>query len=207
MTTIPSARREPSWVQGEGGTEGETLLGGVWGKKKPLVRPGSSWTSYRRNPAGSVAPCRIGTKRMLEILTRITEGEGQPADLDALLELAYTVMDLSLCGLGQTAPNPVLSTIRHFRHEYEAHIRDRTLSGQGVQRLAHIHHHPREVHWLWSMRPQLPRQLHQRSAEGGPRNRSDPLHQVQHMPCEVPLRSHCEELGAKGSEIIEADIP
>mgnify|MGYP000865347521 FL=1 len=80
----------------------------------------------QKESCGKCAPCRIGTKRMLEILTRITEGEGQPADLDALLELAYTVKDLSLCGLGQTAPNPVLSTIRHFRHEYEAHIRDRT---------------------------------------------------------------------------------
>ena len=80
----------------------------------------------QKESCGKCAPCRIGTKRMLEILTRITEGEGRPGDLDALLDLAYTVKDLSLCGLGQTAPNPVLSTIRHFRHEYEAHIVDRT---------------------------------------------------------------------------------
>ncbi len=80
----------------------------------------------QKESCGKCAPCRIGTKRMLEILTRITHGEGEPEDLDELLELANTVKDLSLCGLGQTSPNPVLSTIRHFRHEYEAHILDHT---------------------------------------------------------------------------------
>jgi len=71
---------------------------------------------------GQCAPCRIGTRRMLEILTRITRGEGEPADIDRLRELGEMIRATSLCGLGQTAPNPVLSTIRHFRDEYEAHI-------------------------------------------------------------------------------------
>jgi len=71
---------------------------------------------------GKCVPCRLGTKRMLEILTRITNGEGVMEDLDRLEKLALTVKATSLCGLGQTAPNPVLSTLKYFRHEYEAHI-------------------------------------------------------------------------------------
>ncbi len=74
---------------------------------------------------GKCVPCRIGTLRMLEILNRITEGEGTMEDLDTLVEVATRVKELSLCGLGQTAPNPVLSTVRYFRDEYEAHIRDK----------------------------------------------------------------------------------
>ncbi|MFZ5632763.1 MAG: NADH-ubiquinone oxidoreductase-F iron-sulfur binding region domain-containing protein [Bacillota bacterium] len=74
---------------------------------------------------GKCTPCRIGTKRMLEILERITEGKGEMEDLYELEDLSREVMDASLCGLGQTAPNPVLSTIRHFRDEYEAHILDK----------------------------------------------------------------------------------
>jgi NADH:ubiquinone oxidoreductase subunit F (NADH-binding)/(2Fe-2S) ferredoxin/NAD-dependent dihydropyrimidine dehydrogenase PreA subunit len=74
---------------------------------------------------GKCTPCREGTKRMLEILTRITEGKGVEGDVEKLLRLADTVKRSSLCGLGQAAPNPVLSTIRHFRAEYDAHIRDK----------------------------------------------------------------------------------
>ena len=73
---------------------------------------------------GKCTPCREGTKRMLELLTRITEGPGEIADLGTLEELAEMVRDSSLCGLGQTAPNPVLSTLRYFRGEYEDHILD-----------------------------------------------------------------------------------
>ncbi len=71
---------------------------------------------------GKCTPCRIGTRRMLEILTRITEGKGEDGDIEKLESLANTIKDSSLCGLGQTAPNPVLSTLRFFRDEYEAHI-------------------------------------------------------------------------------------
>jgi len=74
---------------------------------------------------GKCVPCRIGTLRMLEILNRITEGKGVMEDVDTLTELATRVKELSLCGLGQTAPNPVLSTVRYFRDEYEAHIKDK----------------------------------------------------------------------------------
>ena len=71
---------------------------------------------------GKCPPCRIGTKRMLEILERITRGEGRDGDIELLEELAGKIKDGSLCGLGQTAPNPVLTTIKYFRNEYEDHI-------------------------------------------------------------------------------------
>jgi NADH-quinone oxidoreductase subunit F len=74
---------------------------------------------------GKCAPCRLGTRQMLEILTRITEGQGIDADIDSLLSIAKTVKECSLCGLGQTAPNPVISTINYFRDEYEAHIKEK----------------------------------------------------------------------------------
>lgn len=73
---------------------------------------------------GKCPPCRIGTKRMLEILTRITHGEGEEGDIDALIELGERIRDAALCGLGQTAPNPVLSTLRYFKHEYMEHIKE-----------------------------------------------------------------------------------
>lgn len=74
---------------------------------------------------GKCTPCRVGTRRMLEMLERITEGKGEMNDLYELEDLSREIMDASLCGLGQTAPNPVLSTIKYFRNEYEAHIVDR----------------------------------------------------------------------------------
>ena len=74
---------------------------------------------------GKCTPCRVGTKRMLEILTKITKGQATMEDLDRLEELCYYIKENSLCGLGQTAPNPVLSTLRFFRDEYEAHIKEK----------------------------------------------------------------------------------
>ncbi|HHY69315.1 MAG TPA: NADH-quinone oxidoreductase subunit NuoF [Bacillota bacterium] len=74
---------------------------------------------------GKCAPCRIGTKRMLEILHRISQGEGKVEDIETLEELGNAIKESALCGLGQSAPNPVLSTIKYFREEYEAHIIDK----------------------------------------------------------------------------------
>ncbi len=71
---------------------------------------------------GKCPPCRVGTFEMLSILNRLTEGQGRPGDIEALEEIGLRVRETSLCGLGKSAPNPVLSTIRHFREEYEAHI-------------------------------------------------------------------------------------
>jgi len=81
-------------------------------------------TFTEHESCGKCVPCRIGTKRMLEILTRITEGKGKDSDLDLLVELGTNVKQSSLCGLGMSAPNPVLSTLKFFRDEYEAHIKE-----------------------------------------------------------------------------------
>ncbi len=74
---------------------------------------------------GKCSPCRIGTKRMLEIMERITSGKGREGDIELLEELSHGIKNSALCGLGQTAPNPVLSTLRYFRDEYEAHVLDK----------------------------------------------------------------------------------
>jgi NADH-quinone oxidoreductase subunit F len=79
----------------------------------------------QKESCGKCTFCRIGTKRMLEILTRITQGEGKEEDISDLEELALQIKDASLCGLGNSAPNPVLTTIKYFRNEYEAHIRNK----------------------------------------------------------------------------------
>ena len=83
----------------------------------------------RSESCGKCVPCRLGTKQMLEILTRITEGHGREGDIDMLLKIGEAVMQSALCGLGQTCPKPVLSTIKYFRDEYEAHIKERRCPG------------------------------------------------------------------------------
>lgn len=89
----------------------------------------------QKESCGKCTFCRLGTKRMLEILTRITEGNGQDGDIEKLEELAYQIKDSSLCGLGQTAPNPVLTTLQYFRHEYEAHIYDKKCPAKSCKEL------------------------------------------------------------------------
>jgi NADH-quinone oxidoreductase subunit F len=89
----------------------------------------------QKESCGKCTFCRIGTKRMLEILTRITEGEGEADDIEKLEELAYHIKDSSLCGLGQTAPNPVLTTIKYYRNEYEAHIFDKKCPAKNCTKL------------------------------------------------------------------------
>ncbi|MCC8123165.1 MAG: NADH-quinone oxidoreductase subunit NuoF [Oscillospiraceae bacterium] len=86
---------------------------------------------------GKCTFCKIGTKRMLEILTRITQGEGEEGDIEKLEELAVQIKRNALCGLGQTAPNPALTTLRYFRDEYEAHIRDKKCPTHQCKALIH----------------------------------------------------------------------
>jgi NADH-quinone oxidoreductase subunit F len=92
----------------------------------------------RAESCGKCIPCRIGLKIMLEILERITQGKGQEGDLELLEDMAYDIKKSSLCGLGQTAPNPVLSTLRYFRHEYEAHIKDGECPSHSCKPLLHF---------------------------------------------------------------------
>ncbi len=87
---------------------------------------------------GKCPPCREGTRRMLEILERITKGLGEPEDIDTLEELSYMIRGSALCGLGQTGPNPVLSTLRYFREEYEAHINEKRCPAKRCPELVHF---------------------------------------------------------------------
>lgn len=89
----------------------------------------------RKESCGKCNYCRIGTKRMLEILERITKGEGKDGDIELLEELAKKIKDGSMCGLGQTAPNPVLTTIRYFRNEYEDHIYNKKCTAKSCKAL------------------------------------------------------------------------
>jgi NADH:ubiquinone oxidoreductase subunit F (NADH-binding)/ferredoxin len=90
-----------------------------------------------KESCGECVPCRMGTKQMLQILTDIVEGRGKPEDLDLLEELSEAVIAGSLCGLGQTAPNPVLTTLRYFREEYEAHIHEKKCYSKVCKALLH----------------------------------------------------------------------
>jgi NADH-quinone oxidoreductase subunit F len=89
----------------------------------------------QKESCGKCTFCRIGTKRMLEILTRISEGEGREGDMEMLEDLSYQIKDNSLCGLGQTAPNPVLTTLKYFRDEYEAHIHNKKCPAKVCKKL------------------------------------------------------------------------
>ncbi|MDR0446429.1 MAG: 4Fe-4S binding protein, partial [Oscillospiraceae bacterium] len=89
----------------------------------------------RSESCGKCNYCRVGTKRMLEILERITRGEGKDGDIELLEELAVKIKDGSMCGLGQTAPNPVLTTIRYFRHEFEDHINHKKCTAHSCKAL------------------------------------------------------------------------
>lgn len=87
---------------------------------------------------GKCTPCRIGTKRMLEILEKICDGDGTEEDIARLEKLAKNVKAASICGLGQTAPNPVFSTLRYFRNEYVAHVKDKKCYVGECKALANI---------------------------------------------------------------------
>ena len=109
-----------------------TLLGSIMGSGGMVVMDESTcmvevaryFLSFTQaESCGKCVPCRLGTKQMLEILNRITRGKGKESDIDTLYDIAKTVKECSLCGLGQTCPNPVLSTLHYFRDEYEAHIK------------------------------------------------------------------------------------
>ncbi|MBQ8297627.1 MAG: NADH-quinone oxidoreductase subunit NuoF [Ruminococcus sp.] len=111
----------------------------VMDDKTCMVEVARFFMNFTQNEScGKCVPCREGTKRMLEILERIVAGEGQEGDIELLLELADTISATALCGLGKTAPMPVVSTIKNFREEYEAHIRDKKCPAGACQKLKAI---------------------------------------------------------------------
>ena len=95
-----------------------------------------------KESCGKCVHCRIGTKRMQEILTRIVSGEGREGDIELLEELCNAVRDGALCGLGQTAPNPVLTALKYFRDEFEAHIREKRCPAHACEALIHYEIQP-----------------------------------------------------------------
>ena len=104
-----------------------------------MVEVARFFMNFTQNEScGKCVPCREGTKRMLEILERIVAGEGKDGDIELLLELAETISATALCGLGKSAPNPVVSTIKNFRNEYEAHIYEKRCPAGACQKLKRI---------------------------------------------------------------------
>jgi NADH-quinone oxidoreductase subunit F len=104
-----------------------------------MVEVARFFMNFTQNEScGKCVPCREGTKRMLQILERIVAGQGEEEDLDMLLELADTIAATALCGLGKTAPSPVISTIKYFRDEYEAHVREKRCPAKTCQKLKKI---------------------------------------------------------------------
>ncbi len=108
-----------------------------------MVEVARFFMNFTQNEScGKCVPCREGTKRMLEILERIVAGEGRDGDIELLLELAETISATALCGLGKSAPNPVVSTIKNFRHEYEAHIYEKRCPAGACQKLKRFYIDP-----------------------------------------------------------------
>ena len=137
---------------------------------------------------GKCVPCRLGTKRMLETLHRITAGDGREGDIELLEELSAYVIEGSLCALGGTAPNPVLTTLRYFRDEYRGAHQREALPGRSLQGAHHVLHRRRGLHRLHALRPQVPDLVHRRREEAAARHRHERLHQVRHLPAGVQVR-------------------
>ena len=115
----------------------------VMDDKTCMVEVARFFMNFTQNEScGKCVPCREGTKRMLEILERIVAGEGRDGDIELLLELADTISATALCGLGKSAPNPVVSTIKNFREEYEAHIYEKRCPAGACQKLKRIYIDP-----------------------------------------------------------------
>ena len=115
----------------------------VMNDKTCMVEVARFFMNFTQNEScGKCVPCREGTKRMLEILERIVAGNGEPGDIDLLIELAETISATALCGLGKSAASPVVSTIKNFREEYEAHINEKRCPAGVCQKLKRIEIQP-----------------------------------------------------------------
>ncbi len=136
---------------------------------------------------GKCVPCREGIYQMLEVLNRITGGEGAEGDIELLEEISEVVKRFSLCALGGTAPNPVLSTIRHFRDEYEAHIYDKRCPSGVCKALISYYIDPEKCRACMACLQELPGGGDHRSEEGGARDRSGQVHQVRRLRGGLPV--------------------
>ena len=137
---------------------------------------------------GKCTPCRIGNKRLLEILDRITRGLGRDEDLDELQNLARVIRDSSLCALGQTAPNPVLSTLENFSGRIAARVRGPPLHGPPARDHDEFRDRPQGLQRLLPLRSHVSAGSHQRHPQTTLRHRPGPLHQVRHLPRKMQVR-------------------
>ena len=151
----------------------------------------------QRESCGKCTFCRVGTKRMLEILDRITEGKGREGDLELLEDLASLVRSNSLCGLGQTAPNPVLTTLKYFRAEYEAHISNRKCPAHQCQALLTYIVNEKCNGCMVCSGPARPRPSPARRASRT--SSTTAVHPVRRVLPGLPLRSDHEGVGAWNS--------
>ena len=137
---------------------------------------------------GKCTPCRIGNKRLLEILDRITRGLGRDEDLDELQNLARVIRDSSLCALGQTAPNPVLSTLENFWDEYVAHVRDHHCTAHRCRDLMSFVIDPKVCKGCSLCARMCPPGAISGIPKQPLRHRPGPLHQVRHLPRKMQVR-------------------
>ena len=142
---------------------------------------------------GKCTPCRVGCKRLLELLTKVTDGTATMDDLDEMEKLCYYIKDNALCGLGQTAPNPVLSTLKYFRHEYEEHILEKKCSAGVCKHLLHFEI-DKEKCIGCTLCAQLSRQRDFRLRQAASRNRPDKVHKMRRMYAELQVQSYIEEV-------------
>ena len=130
---------------------------------------------------GKCTPCRIGNKRLLELLNKITEGRGTEKDLDTLATLGRVMKDTALCGLGQTSPNPVLSTLDNFRDEYLEHVRDKTCRAKQCKSLLTYTINPELLYRLPPVCQELSGGCHQRLGTQTSCHQPREMYQVRHV--------------------------
>ena len=188
---IPATRDNLS-VDYESLTEAGAMMGSgglvVLDETDCMVDIARYFLQFTQNQScGKCTFCRIGTRRMLDILDRLCTGKGEAADLDELEHLAMMIKQGSLCGLGKTAPNPVLTTMRYFREEYEAHVAG-PLSGGQVQGPDQVLDHGR-LHRLHDLCPALPGRCHCDEAVRETRDRSGEMHPVRDVQDRLSRRN------------------
>lgn len=134
------------------------------------------------NPAASAPRAVSAPKRLLEILNKITSGKGTLEDIDKLEELCYYIKENSLCGLGQTAPNPVLSTLKYYRDEYIAHVTEHRCPAGACKALTNYVIDADKCQGLHALRTQLPGRRHLRHRPRAACHRYAEVHQVRCLP-------------------------
>ena len=137
---------------------------------------------------GKCGPCRLGTRQLLRILEDITQGKGTAADIELLEDVAQSVMRGSLCGLGTSAPNPVLTTLRYFRDEYVAHVESQTCPAHRLSRLHRVPDRRGEVHGLHRLRDAVSGGRHRREPQERPPDQRGRVHQVRRVQQHLHLR-------------------